>query len=109
MNPQWQTVVAPIQQSLWTINTGSWAAILSNVTQVEISIELITNGFTPSPSNPGDHDGIDNVILASAVPEPASLVMAATAALTGAGYASRKWRRWSRPSVSAQSLPRAGS
>jgi PEP-CTERM motif len=75
---QWITTTAPINQADWTVLSGSWSALLTDVTSLQIVIELVTNVHTPSPSDPGDHDGIDNVILGTqSVPEPSSLMLAA--------------------------------
>ena len=55
----WTTFTAPITASQWSIRSGSWAAILANVTQLLI--------FMPASSVGGEITGIDNVTL---VPAP---------------------------------------
>ncbi len=73
---RWITITAPIDQSSWTVTKGTWAGLLADVTSLNLSIEDVTNIHTPSVADPGDHDGIDNVILgANSVPEPTSLTL----------------------------------
>ena len=74
----WVTLNAPLLKSDWTINSGTWTGLLANVTQLQIPIELVTNDTIPGDT---DHEGVDNVMLSSAAPEPASLT------LLGAGMA----------------------
>jgi PEP-CTERM motif len=74
----WVTLNVPLVQSDWTINSGTWSGLLTDVTQLQIPVELVTNDTIPGDT---DHEGIDNVMLSSPAPEPASL------ALLGAGMA----------------------
>jgi hypothetical protein len=82
----WELVSAPLIQSDWKV-TGSWTGLLSDVTNFQIQIELVSND---NLSNSIDEEGIDNVKL-SAVPEPAGVTLAALS-LFGVGAA--RWRRW---------------
>ncbi len=73
----WITVTAAISDTAlpsgWTVTSGSWLGLLSDVTQYQIPIELVTNNQSGSWT---DVEGIDNVTLTgspAAVPEPASL------------------------------------
>jgi hypothetical protein len=50
----WQTIQAPIQQSLWTMESGSWLGLISDVTEFMVDVEFGTWY---------DETGIDNVIL----------------------------------------------
>jgi hypothetical protein len=68
----WVTLNVPLVQSDWTINSGTWTGLLADVTQLQIPIELVTNDTIPGDT---DHEGIDNVILSSSAPEPASLTL----------------------------------
>lgn len=61
----WTTFSAPINSANWSINSGTWNAILANVTSLQIRIEAVHND---GPTL--DVDGIDNVQL---VPEPGAL------------------------------------
>jgi hypothetical protein len=91
---QWLTVTAPIKQTDWSLTSGTWTGLLADVTSLSIVIELVTNGFTPSPTHEGDHDGIDNVILAnSAVPEPSGLTLAFLSFAFGVAARFRRRRR----------------
>jgi hypothetical protein len=62
----------PLIQADWTINSGTWSGLLANVTQLQIPMELVTNDTIPGDT---DHEGIDNVILSTSTPEPASLAL----------------------------------
>jgi hypothetical protein len=68
----WLTLNVPLVQSDWTINSGTWTGLLADVTQLQIPIELVTNDAIPGDT---DHEGIDNVILSSSAPEPASFAL----------------------------------
>ena len=54
----WTRFSAPISIANWTINSGSWNAILSNVTSLKIRIEAVWNNGAL------DVDGVDNIQLA---------------------------------------------
>lgn len=60
----WFTVTVPINSANWSIDDGSWASILANVTTLAIHIELVVN-----EGSLDDQAGIDNVTL---VPNPAT-------------------------------------
>ncbi len=67
----WVTTTAPLNQSLWSVSSGTWSTLLANVTNVSVLAERVANGGTSSPTNPGDHCGIDNFTLV--VPAPGTL------------------------------------
>ncbi|MBC7855365.1 MAG: hypothetical protein IAF94_18200 [Pirellulaceae bacterium] len=86
----WISVTAPLTEPSWTIESGTWAGLISNVTQFEIRIEVLDNNNTL-----GDTAGIDNVVLRSAaVPEPASLAIWCGIGMAGmiAGWRTRASR-----------------
>jgi hypothetical protein len=58
----WVTIVAPIVAGDWTLTGGTWPALLANVTDVQIDIELVTNQTIPGDT---DIEGIDNIALIS--------------------------------------------
>jgi hypothetical protein len=58
----WVTVVAPLVSGDWTVTSGTWAALLANVTDLQIDIELVTNQTIPGDT---DIEGIDNIALVS--------------------------------------------
>ena len=61
----WQHFSAPITQASWTVQSGSWAALLKNITALQINGEFISNGAPPG----FEIWGLDNVTLTSTVPE----------------------------------------
>jgi len=83
----WISVNAPIAASMppgWTLQSGSWSALLDDVTTMGILIELVTN---QDPATDTDIEGVDNVVLSAAVPEPSTIV------LLGAGLIGLGWLR----------------
>jgi PEP-CTERM motif len=92
---QWVTTTAPITQANWTLTSGTWTGLLADVTSLNISIEGVTNIHNPTVQNPGDHDGIDNVILQGSIgiPEPASLTLVGLGAVCTLATLSRRRRR----------------
>ena len=64
----WKVITVPIDEAAWTVNTGSWSAILFDVTEVSIAMEYYNNA--------GTHEitGIDNISLSS-VPEPSAMAL----------------------------------
>ena len=90
---QWIAITAPIDQSSWTVNSGTWAGLLADVTSLNLSIENVTNIHTPTVQDPGDHDGIDNVFLGTtSVPEPTGLTLLGLG-IAGAAASSCRFRR----------------
>ncbi len=60
----WITITAIIDESAWSVNTGTWISLLADVTELRLQIEnVFSTAFTPEIT------GIDNVTL-SQVPEP---------------------------------------
>ena len=82
----WITAEVPIDESHWTIDNGTWGAILSNVTEMGILIERIHNVGVPSE----EVSGIDNVHL---IPEPSSLIILVMGAIAPIAYALRRRKR----------------
>ena len=64
----WETVTAPLNQSAWEIQDGTWGAILSSVTEVRI--------FPDYFDHFGEVTGVDNIAL---VPEPSPAATVAVA------------------------------
>jgi hypothetical protein len=65
---EWQTIVAPLLRSQWTMRSGTWSALLANVTEVRIQIEAVV---WDQDEWPQEQTGIDNVRLAlGELPEP---------------------------------------
>ena len=65
---EWVTFAVPVREESWTVTSGTWAGLLSDVSSLLLRIELVSN------SAGADHDGIDNVRI-SAVPEPGVILM----------------------------------
>jgi hypothetical protein len=57
----WVSLAAPIQESAWSVTSGSWDALLQDVTELRVVTEVV-DGI-------GDVTGLDNVKL---LPEPGS-------------------------------------
>ena len=83
----WINIDAPIIESAWTIQTGSWVALLSDVTQLGLNMDVLYSGGVP-----GDMTGIDNVVLSGVpgVPIPASVWLFGSGLLGLIGIARRK-------------------
>jgi len=64
----WLTLNVPITESDWTIESGSWNALLADVTQLRIATEFYNN-YTPQ-----EITGIDNVSL-NVIPVPGAVIL----------------------------------
>jgi hypothetical protein len=65
---EWLTIVAPLIRSQWTIQSGTWSALLADVAEVRILIEVVVWG---NDEWPVEWTGIDNVRLGlGGLPEP---------------------------------------
>ena len=61
----WVIVSAPIQESSWVIESGNWDAILADVTELRIRIEVVSNvGSGPEIA------GLDNVLMDDGTAQP---------------------------------------
>jgi hypothetical protein len=69
----WYANSVPMHAVSWTVTGGTWAGVLTNVTEFKLQIEAVfSTGF------PGEVTGIDNVMLSPVpVPEPASALLLA--------------------------------
>lgn len=67
----WTTVVAPLTENRWGLRRGTWAALLNDVTRLDIRADLIGSSR--------DIAGLDNVFLG--IPEPATLCLLVAGAL----------------------------
>lgn len=64
-NSTWRHFTAPLEQSKWTVDSGSWSAILANVNYVGLAGDIVS-GY-------GTYEGaVDNFTL---IPEPATLAL----------------------------------
>lgn len=66
----WVTQTVALNAANWTVTSGTWNGLLSNVTDFQIVIELVGN-----PTLPGDITGLDNVAVV--IPEPETYAMLA--------------------------------
>jgi hypothetical protein len=81
----WVSYDVPISESEWLVNSGSWNAILNDVTELKIGTAYYTNW------GPFEITGIDNVSL-KAVPVPApGAMLLGTLGLGLAGWVRRRW------------------
>lgn len=66
----WISATAPVAEAAWSLNSGTWLGLLSDVAELRVKIELVDN------SDANDVHGIDNIALAlSPVPEPSMLAL----------------------------------
>ena len=59
----WRRIVVPIDEAAWQVQSGSWAALLSQVTELRIEMELFCNLHPPD-----DISGLDNIVLEANCP-----------------------------------------
>lgn len=81
----WNTFSAPLMEAAWSLTSGTWGALLTDVTSFRILMDLYTT------TRPGDIEGLDNVKLAlkdAAIPEPTTILLLGLG-LTVLGYSSR--------------------
>jgi len=55
----WVLITVPLVESEWTVTSGTWSALLADVTDLRIRVELVKN----SGGANDEVDGIDNVCL----------------------------------------------
>ena len=58
MRPYWRSFSVPIDRDAWTVTSGTWSQLISNVTELKIRIEAAHNDFSPL-----DINGIDSIVL----------------------------------------------
>ena len=84
----WESFSTAIQESDWSVTSGTWAGLLANVTSLQVQMDWVNPG--------GMQNGIDNFQLdlsdASAVPEPTSMALFGLTAL-GFGVGFRRHRK----------------
>ena len=90
----WLSFLAPLDETFWSVSSGTWDGLLSNVQSFRIRIELVAN-----PSGSADQAGIDNVRVGDAgeIPEPASFVALSIGAFLLFGASTFKRFRRRRP------------
>lgn len=82
-NTLWKLLNVPVIESAWDISSGTWAAILGDVTDFSITMAYYTN------TSPFEITGLDNVSL-NAVPVPASVWLFSSGLVGLIGIARRK-------------------
>jgi len=67
----WRFLNVPVTEAQWTVTSGSWTGLLSDVTQLRISTAYYNNW------GPFEITGIDNVSLltGAAIPAPGALIL----------------------------------
>ena len=75
---EWLSVTAILDETFWTVESGTWTGLLNDVSQFDIRIEVVDNNNTL-----GDRAGIDNIAVV--VPEPTGLAFLSVAVLLFAG------------------------
>lgn len=83
----WDALVAPLSQSNWNVVSGTWSALLADVTELRI--------FLPNASTAIETTGADNirlVLTASAIPEPGTCALIAAGLLPLVGVVVRRHR-----------------
>lgn len=81
----WKDISVPISDTSWTVDSGTWEDITSNVTDLTIFMAYYTN------TGPFEITGIDNVAL-NAVPIPAALPLFVSA-IALIGFLGKKSKR----------------
>jgi len=67
----WASVSIPISESQWSQEAGTWAALLGDVVELQVRLEMISNAGTNPPGTGVEQDGLDNVRLVMPSPVPA--------------------------------------
>ncbi len=87
----WVEVIVPIIESEWQVTSGNWQDLITDVSLLDIEIELVFNGNPLSQANDRDQDAIDNVRLVS-VPVPSTLMLLALTPLLLINHLRRRSR-----------------
>jgi len=67
----WETVTVPLTESAWSVESGSWEALLDEVTTLAIRGDHFTSLLVP------DASGFENIRLGAPVPEPGTAFLLA--------------------------------
>lgn len=67
----WLTFTVPIVETAWTLQSGSWDALLTNVTELGINTEFYNNY---GPSSPPELTGFDNIKM-TCIPAPGAILL----------------------------------
>ena len=87
----------PIDASSWTVTTGDWVALLADVTQMKIHIEMVNNAGGPF----SEHTGIDNVRLIGQLVGPPTYTTFGAGCAGAAGVPALSPRGSSLPKIGA--------
>lgn len=67
---QWQRYSAPIKEASWLLTSGTWSALIQNVTDLRISVEHFSNG---GAGEDNEMSGLDDIVLRAAADLKASV------------------------------------
>lgn len=84
----WQHYVVSINESAWTVTSGSWNALFADVTSLSVHIDVL--------AGLGKDSGIDNFAITSAntpIPEPSTMLLFGSGLAGLVGWQYRKNRR----------------
>ncbi len=89
----WTSAIAPIQEASWTVTTGTWGGLITDVAQMRIHMEFVNN---PSAGSL-EVNSLDNVSLTgvpmNAVPEPTTIALLGIGLVGLAGAEVRRRRK----------------
>ncbi len=81
----WTTILVPLESTAWTVDSGTWGGMLSNITAFELRVDHFNDMFG------AERTQFDNITL-SAVPIPAAMPLMSSA-LALLGFMSYRQRR----------------
>jgi len=64
----WRRIKVPIRKNHWVVTSGTWEALIAEVTDLQIQIELASNDVVEGHFP--DHEGVDDVRLLYGTEEP---------------------------------------
>jgi hypothetical protein len=73
----WTTFTVPINSGVWNVTSGTWTALLANVTELRVMLPSNSGGF------PAEITGADNIVFV--IPAPGSIMWLACAAMVACG------------------------